>query len=90
MSRRATRTCTKCLVTKTIHAFYSKGSRIDSRCKECVKSIKKTKYVAQEQRMQTDSLFKFFELITELEVSALKIQTLRLDEEIRCLQSKQQ
>lgn len=91
MAHRATRTCTKCLADKSIDDFYSKGNRTDSRCKECVKSTKKSKYVAQEQRMRIDSLYKFFELVTELEISALRRQTSRLDEEIkRCLQKNPQ
>ncbi len=91
MAQRAIRTCTKCLESFPLDNFYSKGKRTDSRCKACVKSTKKTKYVTQEQSMRIDSLYRFFELVTELEVDVLRQETLRLDREIlKCQEKKQQ
>lgn len=69
--------------------FYSKGNRVDSRCKPCVKSTKKSKYVAKEQVLRVDSLFKIFELISELEVLTLHKEIQRLVEEIKLYQLRQ-
>jgi hypothetical protein len=89
MERRVTKTCTKCLADLPIDDFYSKGNRVDSRCKPCVKSTKKSKYVAKEQVLRIDSLFKIFELISELEVLTLNKEIQRLDEEIKLCQLRQ-
>lgn len=35
------RKCTKCQKSLEIGCFYKKGSRIDSRCSDCVKALKK-------------------------------------------------
>lgn len=87
MAQPAKRICTKCLQSLPIEDFYSKGTRSDSRCKTCVKSVKKSKYVAKEQILRLDSLLKIFSLISEIEISAISRQIQRLDEEIkRCQQ----
>ncbi len=88
MEQCAKKICTKCLVALPIDQFYSKGNRIDSRCKECVKSTKKTKYVSAEESLRVNSLFQFFELITEIEITVINQQIQRLDEEIKRCQTK--
>ena len=83
MTQTEKRKCTKCLQDLSVDSFYSKGNRIDSRCKECVKSTKKTKYVSSEMSMRVTALYQFFELITEIELSVLSQQIKKLDEEIK-------
>lgn len=83
MTQVTKRTCTKCLQALSVDSFYSKGNRIDSRCKECVKSTKKTKYVSSEMSMRVTALYQFFELITEIELSVIGQQIKKLDEEIK-------
>jgi hypothetical protein len=89
MEHRVTKICTKCLAELSLDHYYSKGNRIDSRCKSCVKSTKKSKYVAKEQILRVDSLFKIFALISELEISILNNQIQRLDKEIERCQQRQ-
>ena len=89
MAQQAIKTCTKCLQQLPLDDFYSKGNRVDSRCKSCVKSTKKSKYVAREKVLRLDSLYKIFELISELEISAINKQIQRLDEEIKRCQRPQ-
>lgn len=82
MKHSETKQCTKCLQELELTNFYTKGNRIDSRCKECTKSIKKAKYVVREQALQLDSLFSFCELVSEIELSTLKNQIHKIDEVI--------
>ncbi len=87
MAQQVMKNCTKCLVDLPLDNFYSKGNRVDSRCKSCVKSTKKTKYVAKEQVLRIDGLCKIFELISELEISVLNKHIQQLNQEIkRCQQ----
>ena len=39
--------CTSCKIVKEIGEFYSKGKRVDSSCKECIKIRKRVKIVAK-------------------------------------------
>lgn len=89
MEQRATKICTKCLAKLPLGNFYSKGNRVDSRCKPCVKSTKKSKYIAKEQILRVDSLFKVFELISDLEQLTLNQEIQRLDEVIKLCQQQQ-
>lgn len=38
------RVCTHCKVSKVKEDFYSKGHRLDSRCKECAKELRRKRY----------------------------------------------
>ena len=42
--------CTSCSKSKKISDFYSKGKRVDSKCKECVKK-KKSKVYSKRKKM---------------------------------------
>lgn len=77
-----TKQCTKCLVTLPLTEFYSKGNRMDARCKPCVKSEKKTKYVSREIELSTDRLMKVFDVVFAIEAKVLDHQVRRLDEVI--------
>lgn len=59
---RDSRTCTRCLVLKPQACFFRKGSRWDSRCKECVLVGKKSAYRKQRKaknRSTTTTVTKF-------------------------------
>lgn len=85
-----TKQCTKCLVTLPLTEFYSKGNRMDARCKPCVKSEKKTKYVSREIELSIDRLMKVFDVVFALEKKMMDNQISRLDEVIlRCQRIEQ-
>ena len=77
-----TKQCTKCLVTLPFTEFYSKGNRMDARCKPCVKSVKKTKYLSREIELSIDRLMKVFDVVFALEKKMMDDQISRLDEVI--------
>lgn len=66
-----TRKCTKCLATKPLTQFYSKGNRCSSECKSCKKSYKKAKYVAINSQNSFAGLKRLIELFTEFEKHSL-------------------
>lgn len=80
--------CTKCLAMQPLSEFYAKGNRVDARCKSCVKSIKRTKYVSRETQLSIDRLLKVFDVIFALETKILDNQISRLDEVISKCQRK--
>lgn len=88
VTRAETRKCTRCLVELPIAAFYSKGNRLDSACKECVKSDKRTKYVSRELELNTSRLLKVFEIIFDFERRQIEKELSRLDEVIQLCQHK--
>ena len=57
------RTCTNCGKEKAISEFYTKGKRVDTKCKSCVKTQKKTRRVekkkALKNRPKTEAETKF-------------------------------
>ena len=83
-----TKQCTKCLVTLPLTEFYSKGNRTDARCKPCVKSEKKTKYVSREIELSTDRLIKVFDIVFAIEKRVMDHQICRLEEVILKCQRK--
>lgn len=77
-----TKQCTKCLAKLPITDFYSKGNRVDARCKACVKSDKRTKYVSREIELSVDRLLRVFDVIFALEMNIIAGQIAKLDEVI--------
>lgn len=82
MTQIQTKICSKCLVKKSKADYYSKGNRIDSRCKECVKSIKKTKYISKQEQFNFSSLMDFFKLVHTIEIQQLNRANSKLQEVI--------
>ena len=46
------KTCSKCKRTKSVDAFYSKGDRVDSKCKECAKKLRNQRYQRKKVKEQ--------------------------------------
>lgn len=88
MTHTNTRKCTKCLEELPLTAFYSKGNRTDSRCRECVKSTKRTKYVSANQELNFNTLMRFFALVHELEIIEINNTQKKLDEVIEQCQKQ--
>lgn len=65
------RRCTKCSDRLPRQAFYSKGSRLDSVCKECKKKLSRTSYVARKNRDSLSNLQKFVSLACDLETTRI-------------------
>jgi hypothetical protein len=85
-----TKQCTKCLASLPLTEFYSKGNRTDARCKACVKSEKKTKYVSREIDLSTDRLMKIFDIVFGIEKKVMDHHISRLDEVIlKCQRTEQ-
>ncbi len=55
---------------------------MDARCKPCVKSDKKAKYVSREIELSIDRLMKVFDIVFAIEAKVLDHQISRLDEVI--------
>ena len=83
-----TKKCTMCLVDLSLDNFYSKGNRLDSACKECVKSNKKAKYVSREIELNVDRLKKIFDIIVAIEIKTINTQISKLDEVIEKCQER--
>ena len=80
-----TKQCTKCLAKLSITEFYAKGNRTDARCKSCVKSDKRTKYVSREIELSVDRLLKVFDVVFAIEAKVIDEHICKLDEVIfRC------
>jgi hypothetical protein len=45
--------CTKCGVQKPKAEFYSKAQRLDSRCKECIKRLRRARYKGKHPNRRT-------------------------------------
>ena len=72
MSKPSNRRCTKCLVIKRIDDFYRKRNQWDTICKECKCAARRAKYVSREKVNEMETLIKFFDIMFDIEMKALK------------------
>ena len=63
--------CTKCLADLPLTDFYSMGSRVDSWCKECKKSKRRSKYVSTKSVDTFDRLKRCLDLLYAVEMKEL-------------------
>jgi hypothetical protein len=75
-----TKKCTKCLVDLPLSEFYSMGNRVDSWCKECKKSKRRSKYVSTKSVDTFDRLKRCLDLLYEVEKKELDAINERLEE----------
>ena len=80
--------CTICLVELPLGCFYSKGNRLDSACKNCVKTRKKTKYVTVHENLSFETLMKIFKLIQDLELEEINNEVKKVDRVIEQWEQK--
>lgn len=80
------KTCSACGKTKPTKDYYSKGTRIDSSCKDCQKQKKKTKYVANKGQDVVAGLTAIFEITSQGLGRQIRSEIEKLNEVIRCLQ----
>lgn len=64
--------CTTCLQDFPVTAFYSKGNRRDSVCKECKKQKARTTYVRTKKTTPLKVLNRFIDLMTEIELDLVR------------------
>jgi hypothetical protein len=83
-----TKQCTQCLASLPLEEFYSKGNRTDAKCKSCVKSLKRSKYVAKEDLMSIDRLKKILDIVFLAESRIISKQLLELDKVVLKCQLK--
>lgn len=82
--------CSKCLVEFSTTEFYSKGNRLDSWCKSCKKSERKSTYVSQKEVQAFDGLVQIGNIVYESEVNRLMEMNERLEKMIHKCQAKSQ
>jgi len=63
--------CTKCLAVKPTTSFYRHRNATESRCKDCKKSIKKSKYISAKRHSLLEILTNSIDVITESNLSEL-------------------
>jgi hypothetical protein len=64
--------CTTCLIELPLSSFYSKGTRLDSKCKECKKKTRRTTYVSRSEQDEQARLLKFFDILFDDEKRKLE------------------
>lgn len=77
------RHCSRCNSELPRHAFYAKGSRLDSACRECKKDMSRATYQAKKDRDSFNNLLKFVNLMCELECCRVDRECTYLDQIIR-------
>ncbi|MCK5073272.1 MAG: hypothetical protein KAQ98_07580 [Bacteriovoracaceae bacterium] len=69
------KTCSKCLVEKSLDEFYRKGSRIDSWCKFCKKKKRRANYIVGKNELNKGELERlklFLKTVTAYEVKQFR------------------
>ena len=87
----ATKTCTKCLQSKSTSDFYSKGDRLESICKECKKKKSRSRHsskVDKEGVEVVNRLKQVSEIVYEQEMTTLKLCNKRLLEILKQCESR--
>jgi hypothetical protein len=76
--------CSQCGEQKPTADFYSKGTRLDSCCKECKKGARNARYISKEGEEGAKQIAQIVNLLKEHQSDDIVSFNARLEEFIRC------
>jgi hypothetical protein len=75
--------CSTCLQMLSMNAFYTKGNRVDSRCKPGSKSRKRSTYVPKKEKYSGSRVKNALELLIDFEMNQLETLHQKIREAIQ-------
>lgn len=82
------RICSECGEAKAPSAFYAKGERLDTRCKDCKKAYRRSTYQSKATDRAYETVCKVLDIVIAHETEKLRRYSERLDEVIKECQMK--